>query len=78
MLMTKMTAFYLPVLALGVFFVFEFYGALKHELAAVDAPNLSQAAWKGALARLGGSARQRTMCVALILVPYLLFFYQSH
>jgi hypothetical protein len=78
MLITKLTAFYLPVLALGVFFVFEFYGALKHELAAIDAPNLSQAAWKGAFARLGGSARQGTMCVALILVPYLLFFYQSH
>ena len=78
MLITKMTAFYLPVLALGVFLVFEFYGALKRELVAIDAPNLSQAAWKGALARLGGSARQRTMCVALIVVPYLLFFYQSH
>jgi hypothetical protein len=77
MLITKMTAFYLPVLALDVFFVFEFYDALKHDLAAIDAPNLSQAAWKGALA-VGGSARQRTMCVALILVPYPLFFYQSH
>ena len=77
-LITKMTAFYLPVLALGVFFVFEFYGVLKHRPAAKDAPKLSVAAWKGTLARLGGSARQPTTCVALILVPYLLFFYQSH
>ena len=78
MLITKMTAVYQPVLALGVFFVFEFYGALKHKLVAKDAPNLSQSAWKGALARLGGAVRQRMMCVSLILVPYLLFFYQSH
>ena len=33
MAITKMTAFYLSVLALGVFLVFAFYGALKHTLA---------------------------------------------
>jgi hypothetical protein len=76
MLVTKMTAFYLPVLALGVFLVFEFYGALKYE-AGNDALNFSRATWKGALARLGGSVHLRTICVALILIPYLLFFYHS-
>jgi hypothetical protein len=78
MLITKMTAFYLPVLALGVFLVFEFYGALKRRPAAKDAPNFSAAASKGTLARLGGSVRQRTICVALILLPYLLFFLFKH
>ena len=77
-LITKLTAFYLPVLALGVFLVFEIYGALKHQLAVIDVPNFSRAAWKAVPARLGGDVRQRTMCVALILGPYLLFFYQSH
>ena len=47
MLITKMTAFYLPVLALGVFLVFEFYGALKHRPAAKDAPNLSTGGLQG-------------------------------
>ena len=78
MLITKMTAFYLPVLALAVFLLFEFYGALKHKLAAKDEPSLSPAAWKRALASLGEIDRQRMICVALILVPYLLFFYYSH
>lgn len=78
MLITKMTAFYLPVLAIAVFFVFEFYGALKHKLATENAPNRSQANFKGAVASLGGTVRLRTTCVALILVPYLLFFYHSH
>jgi hypothetical protein len=78
MLVTKMTAFYLPVLALAVFLLFEFYGALKPKLAAKDEPNLSPAAWKRALASLGEIDRQRMICTALILVPYLLFFYYSH
>ena len=52
MLITKLTAFYLPVLALGVFLVFEFYGALK--LGSEKRPNLSRAAYKVALTRLGG------------------------
>ena len=60
MLITKMTAFYLPVLALGVFLIFELYGALKHKSATKDAPKLPQAAYKGTLARIGGNARQYT------------------
>jgi hypothetical protein len=68
LLITKMTAFYLPVLALGVFLVFEVYGVLKERAAAKDAP----------IARLRGGARQRTICVALILAPYLLFFLCKH
>ena len=78
MLITKMTAFYLPVLALAVFLLFEFYGALKPKLAAKDEPSLSPAAWKRALASVGEIDRQRMICTALILVPYLLFFYYSH
>ena len=77
MAITKMTAFYVPVLALGVFLVFEFYGALKHTLALNDALDRSQAVWKAVLARFGGSLRLRAICIALILVPYLLFFYQA-
>jgi hypothetical protein len=78
MLITKMTAFYLPVLALGVFLAFEFYGALKQSMATKDAPNLSGGAWKGTFARFRGSVGQRTICLALILVPYLLFFLYKH
>jgi hypothetical protein len=33
MSITKLTAFYLPVLALGVFLVFEFYGAPSRSFA---------------------------------------------
>ena len=74
MLITKMTAFYLPVLALGVFLVFEFYGALKRRPAAKDVRNFSGVTLKGTYAWFGGIIRQRTICVTLILAPYLLFF----
>jgi hypothetical protein len=74
MSITKLTAFYLPVLALGVFLVFEFYGALKHRLAAKEASNLSWTTFKEAFIRLGAISRHLTLCVALILMPYLFFF----
>jgi hypothetical protein len=78
MLVTKMTAFYLSVLALGGFLVFEFYGALKQRLAAKEVSNLSWAAFKKAFIRLGAIVRQRTPCAALILAPYLFFFLYKH
>jgi hypothetical protein len=65
MLVTKMTAFYLPVLTLGVFLVFELYRGFKHQLAIKGPSTL----WL---------ARPQTVCVALILIPYLAFFYYSH
>jgi hypothetical protein len=78
MSITKLTAFYLPVLALGVFVVFEFYGALKQRLAAKEASNLSWATFKEAFISLGAISRQRTLCAALILPPYLFFFLYNH
>jgi hypothetical protein len=67
-LITKMTAFYLPVLVLGVFAAFEFYGAVRRKVAAKNGSKSSPTGWE----------RQRTMCVGLILLPYLLFFFYSH
>ena len=78
MSITKLTAFYLPVLALGVFLVFEFYGALKRRLAAKEASKLSWTTFKDVFKDLGAISRQRTLCEALILLPYLFFFLYKH
>jgi hypothetical protein len=78
MLITKTTAFYMPVLALGVFTAFELYGALKNKiLSKNEANNLSRIA-NDAIARTGPSLRLRVICVAVILIPYLLFFFYSY
>jgi hypothetical protein len=76
MLITKMTGFYLPVLTLSVFFVFELYRSFRHRLATEDPSTLSPGV--RAVAGLSRIAHPRTICIALILIPYLSFFYYSH
>jgi hypothetical protein len=76
--LTKMTAFYLPLLALGVFLIFEFYGALSATIATNPTTPLSLALSDATRNTFGMRVRQRAMCVALIIVPYVLFFYQAH
>ena len=78
MLITKMTAFYLPVLAVGTFLAFELYGAVKCRQAKIDPSSHSEATCKSARTRFGGFVRLQSICGALILIPYLLFFYHSH
>jgi hypothetical protein len=78
MLLTKMTAFYLPLLALCVFLMFEFYGALNATTAKNPTTSLSLVRWEATLNTFGMNVRQRATCVALIIVPYVLFFYQAH
>jgi hypothetical protein len=78
MLLTKMTAFYMPLLALGVFAAFEFYGALKLKSAAKGMPHLTFEIENKLVWRWRDGVRARVGCVAVILVPYLFFFYYSH
>ncbi len=72
-LLSKLTAVYMPVVMLAVFLGFDVYRALRHAHFAVKSRTRPAGATEWTLAYLQG-LRHRLLHVAIILVPFLLFF----